>query len=159
MAAQIDAAGNVVGRIEGNAPGLPVVILGSHIDTVRNAGRYDGAFGVVAAIEAVSRLRAATLPFAIEVVAFGDEEGVRFPASLIGSRALAGCLDPAALDAADAEGIGVREALRRFGCDPAAIAGVARRREEVTRRVVARGLRHESGIGATRPPLDHSDSR
>ena len=131
LTAALDAAGNVVGRIEGARPGLPAVILGSHIDTVRDAGKYDGAFGVVAAIEAVSRLRAAALPFAVEVAAFGDEEGVRFPATLIGSRALAGTLDPAALDARDAEGISVREALRRFGCDPAGLPVLARRQGDV----------------------------
>ena len=109
------------------------MLLGSHIDTVRDAGRYDGNFGVVAAIEAVAALHASgeRLPFAVEVIAFGDEEGVRFPVTLTGSRAVAGILDPAALDAQDAEGVSLREALRRFGCDPSALPRAARRREEV----------------------------
>ncbi len=133
MATGLDAAGSVVGRYEGTAPGSPALLLGSHIDTVRNAGRYDGNFGVVAAIEAVAALNAGgeRLPFAIEVIAFGDEEGVRFPVTLTSSRAVAGILDMAALDAQDAEGISVREALVRFGCDPAGLPRVARRREDV----------------------------
>ena len=133
MTAGLDAAGSVVGRYEGSAPGARALLLGSHIDTVRDAGRYDGNFGVVAAIEAVAALsgRGERLPFAVEVIAFGDEEGVRFPATLTGSRALAGILDPAALDAEDGEGVSLREALRGFGCDPFRLLGVARRREDV----------------------------
>ncbi len=133
MAAGLDAAGNVVGRYEGSAPGMPALLLGSHIDTVRDAGRYDGNFGVVAAIEAVAALsaRGERLPFAVEVIAFGDEEGVRFPVTLTGSRAVAGILDPAALDAEDGEGVSLREALRGFGCDPSCLPGVARRRDSV----------------------------
>ena len=133
MAAGPDAAGNVVGRYEGRAPGAPALLLGSHIDTVRDAGRYDGNFGVVAAIEAVAMLsaRGERLPFAVEVIAFGDEEGVRFPVTLTGSRAVAGILDPASLDAEDGDGINLRDALLRFGCDPSALPGVARRREDV----------------------------
>ena len=133
MTAELDAVGNVVGRYEGTVPGAPALLLGSHIDTVRNAGRYDGNFGVVAAIEAVAALHRSgeRRPFAIEVIAFGDEEGVRFPVTLTGSRFVAGTLDPAALDAEDADGISMREALRRFGCDPSAPNRVARRPEDV----------------------------
>ena len=133
MAVRVDAVGNVVGRYEGTDPGRPVLLIGSHIDTVRNAGKYDGNFGVIAAIAAVAELhgRGERLPYAIEVLAFGDEEGVRFPVTLTGSRAVAGTLDPAALDARDADGISVREALQQFGCDPADASTVARRREDV----------------------------
>ena len=94
---------------------------GSHIDTVRNAGKYDGNFGVIAAIEAVAELHGSgeRLPFAIEVLAFGDEEGVRFPVTLTGSRAVAGTLDRRRWMPRDADGISVREALQQFGCDPA----------------------------------------
>jgi allantoate deiminase len=128
METRIDAAGTVAGRYPGAVPDAPALLLGSHVDTVRDAGRYDGNLGVVAAIEAVAALHAAgeRLPFAVEVLAFGDEEGSRFPATLTGSRAVAGVLDPAALDAADADGITIREALLRFGCDPAAIPRIAR---------------------------------
>lgn len=90
-----DAAGNQCGRYEGSTPGLPALLLGSHLDTVPNAGRYDGILGVVLAIAVVSRLHASgtRLPFAIEVVAFGDEEGTRFGTALLGSRAVAGTWD------------------------------------------------------------------
>ncbi len=133
MDAEIDAAGNVVGRYEGQRPGLPAMLLGSHIDTVRNAGKYDGCFGVVAAIEAVAHLRQARerLPFAIEVIAFGEEEGARFPVALTTSRAVAGTLDAAALDALDTDGVSIREALQQFGCNPSGMASVARRRSDV----------------------------
>ncbi|MBV9656298.1 MAG: allantoate amidohydrolase [Acetobacteraceae bacterium] len=133
MRAALDPAGNVAGRYEGHTEGLPALLLGSHIDTVRNAGKYDGNLGVVAAIEAVAALHhdGVHLPFAIEVIGFGDEEGVRFPVTLTGSKAVAGTFDPAALDAVDADGITMRDALIRFGCDPAAIAGVARPRDKV----------------------------
>ena len=109
MAARVDAVGNVVGRTQGDGPHARTLILGSHIDTVRRAGAYDGNLGVVTAIDVVDRLRrqGRRLPFAVEVVAFGDEEGVRFPSTLGGSRALAGLFDEATLEERDAEGISV----------------------------------------------------
>jgi allantoate deiminase len=134
MKTEIDAAGNVVGRYEGaGGAGAPALLLGSHIDTVRNAGRYDGNLGVVVAIQAVAELhaRGERLPFAIEVIAFGDEEGVRFPVTLTGSRAVAGTVDPLALDAEDADRVSLREALRTFGCNSDALPRVARRPENV----------------------------
>ncbi|MCW5715864.1 MAG: allantoate amidohydrolase [Bauldia sp.] len=132
MATHVDAAGNIIGRLEGEHPGLPALLLGSHIDSIRDAGKYDGPLGVVAAIAAVDeiRRRGALLPFAIEVLAFGDEEGIRFPTTLLGSRAVAGTFDERSLAARDIEGSSVEEALRLFGCDPAAIPGAARRRGE-----------------------------
>lgn len=121
---KLDAIGNLVGRTKGSA-GKPVLLLGSHIDTVRDAGAYDGNFGVLAAISAVASLNV-ELPYAIEIIAFGDEEGVRFPQTLAGSRALAGTFNPAALEGADAQGITLAEALQNFGCNPAEIARIAR---------------------------------
>ena len=128
MEAGIDAVGNVVGRYAAALPGRPTLLLGSHLDTVRDAGRYDGALGVLAAIAAVARLHAAgrRLAFGLEVIAFGDEEGVRFPVSLTGSRAVAGTVDPAVLEARDDDGVTMRDALTAFGGDPAAIGAVAR---------------------------------
>ena len=128
MTVAIDAAATVVGRYEGTTPDAPALLLGSHIDTVRDAGRYDGNLGVVLAIQAVGALhaRGERLPCAIEVLAFGDEEGVRFPVTLTGSRALAGTLDPAMLDAVDEDGISLRAALERFGCDPGDLPALAR---------------------------------
>ncbi|MGD9509205.1 MAG: allantoate amidohydrolase [Geminicoccaceae bacterium] len=133
MTTEVDAAANVVGRYPGQRPDAPALLLGSHIDTVRDAGRYDGNLGVLSAIEAVAALDAAgeRLPFAIEVIAFGDEEGVRFPSKLTGSRAVAGTFEPQSLDIVDEQGVNLEAALRSFGCDPAAIASVARRREGV----------------------------
>ena len=129
MSAHLDAIGNCAGRYEGERAGLPCLMLGSHLDTVRDAGKYDGMLGVITAIECVSALSACAsrLPFAIEVIGFGDEEGVRFGSTLLGSRAVAGTFDPALLDSADANGTTMRDALRNFGLDPAQISAVARR--------------------------------
>ena len=133
MRARLDAIGNVVGRHEGERPGLPCLMLGSHLDTVRDAGKYDGMLGVVTAIECVADLaaRGKRLPFAIEVIGFADEEGVRFGSTLLGSRAAAGTFRQETLDAADKDGVSLREALRGFGLDPARIGEAARRREDV----------------------------
>jgi len=133
MSARIDAVGSVIGRYEADRPNARTLILGSHIDTVRNAGAYDGNLGVATAIEVVRRLHAEgrRAPFAIEVAAFGDEEGVRFPSTLGGSRALAGRFDPAILEERDAEGVSRREALIAFGCDPSRIAEEAHRPEDI----------------------------
>jgi hydantoinase/carbamoylase family amidase len=132
MAARLDPVGNVIGRYEGLRPGAPAILIGSHIDTVIDAGRYDGALGVLAGIAAVGALDRAgeRLPVALEVVAFGDEEGVRFPTTLTGSRALAGTFDPGALDARDSEGVSLRAALAAAGCDGDAFDGCARRPED-----------------------------
>ncbi|MFT4246693.1 MAG: allantoate amidohydrolase [Pseudomonas sp.] len=129
MNTRVDAASNLIGRYEGAVPGAPALLIGSHIDSVRDAGRYDGPLGVMLGIECVASLHAAgrRLPFAIEVVAFGDEEGSRFPASMFTSRALAGTLAPDALDGvADAAGTTVAQALAAWDLDPARIGEAAR---------------------------------
>ncbi len=133
MSARLDAIGNVVGRYDGDRPGAPCLMLGSHLDTVRDAGKYDGMLGVVAGIECVASLHASgrRLPFAVEVVGFADEEGVRFNATLLGSRAVAGTFDIANLDRVDVTGKSMRDAMRDFGLDPTAIASAARHRDEV----------------------------
>lgn len=128
-----DAAGNQHGRLEGAEPGLPALVLGSHLDSVPDAGRYDGILGVLVAITVTGRLRedAHRLPFAVEVVAFGDEEGTRFGATLLGSRALAGTWDSAWWDLRDDDGVSLAEAFRAFGLDPAAVGDAARRPEDL----------------------------
>ncbi|MGQ9365055.1 allantoate amidohydrolase [Azospirillum sp. ST 5-10] len=134
MSVRMDAAGTVIGRYEGREPGGPALLIGSHIDTVRNAGRYDGNFGVLAGVAAVAELarRGERLPFAVEVLGFGDEEGVRFPVTLTSSSAVAGTLDLDALAAArDGDGVALLDALAAFGGDPAALPAAARRRDEV----------------------------
>ncbi len=133
MSARLDAVGNVVGRYEGVTPGSPCLMLGSHLDTVRDAGRYDGMLGVVAAIECVHALgaRGLRLQHAIEVVGFADEEGVRFGSTFLGSRAVAGTLDPGVLDLRDVQGISLRAALAAFGLDPERVGAAARQRADV----------------------------
>jgi allantoate deiminase len=133
MRAHLDAIGNVCGRYEGDRPGLPCLMLGSHYDTVRDAGKWDGPLGLITAISCVADLnrRGRRLPFAIEVVGFADEEGVRFASTLLGSRAVAGTFDEAALGAADEAGITMRQALSQFGLDPEHIGAAARARREL----------------------------
>jgi allantoate deiminase len=131
MDAHLDAIGNCVGRYEGSLADMPCLMLGSHLDTVRDAGRYDGMLGVVTAIECVAALGGRRMPFAIEVVGFGDEEGVRFGSTLLGSRAIAGTFDFALLDKAGGDGVTLRESMRAFGLDPSRIATAARRHGDV----------------------------
>lgn len=128
---RVDQAGNLWGRLEGREPGLPALVLGSHLDTVPDAGRYDGILGVLSAVEVARRLRprAADLPFALEVVAFSDEEGTRFATALMGSSAVAGAWREEWWDRTDASGTTVREAAEAFGLDPARIGEAARRPE------------------------------
>jgi allantoate deiminase len=115
---KIDAAGNLRGIYPATQPNAPRLLIGSHIDTVPNAGAYDGVLGVVLAVAVLEELQGKQLPFAIEVIAFSDEEGVRFGTPFIGSRALVGRLDRELLDARDKQGISIREAIESFGLDP-----------------------------------------
>jgi allantoate deiminase len=128
MAVHVDALATVVGRYEAAQPGAPTLLIGSHIDTVRDAGRFDGTLGVLAGIAVVEHVAAQgrRLPFAIEVIAFGDEEGVRFPGTLTASRAIAGRFDARTLDEADRDGVTRRDALSALGCDVSAIGAIAR---------------------------------
>jgi hydantoinase/carbamoylase family amidase len=120
MTAGCDALGNIVGRYEAADPNAPVVMTGSHQDSVRNAGKYDGLFGIITAIACVKDLhdRGKRLPYTLEVVGFCDEEGVRFGATLIGSKAMAGSFEPAWLDNTDDKGVTMRQALIDFGGNP-----------------------------------------
>jgi allantoate deiminase len=133
MQAALDAMGNAVGRYEGERAGLPCLMLGSHLDTVRDAGKYDGMLGVISAIECVDALnrQKKKLPFAIEVIGFGDEEGVRFGTTLLGSRAIAGTLSPEVLETRDAGGKSISTALREFGLNPEQLSKVRRKKDEV----------------------------
>ena len=127
-----DALGTVRGRLPSSAEKSGAnaarrLLIGSHIDTVINAGAYDGNLGVVAGIIAadIIRQRHGAMPFGIDVLAFGDEEGSRFRSTLSSSKAVAGRFDPSTLSEQDAAGITLEEALRSFGKDPAAIASAA----------------------------------
>jgi len=133
MTVRQDNIGNLIGRYDGHDPGAKTLLLGSHMDTVRDAGRYDGPLGVLVALTLVERLRARgrRLPFALEVIAFADEEGLRYHTAYLGSRVLVGAFDPADLSRADEDGITMREAIQAWGGDPAAIAGEGRRPDEL----------------------------
>jgi allantoate deiminase len=133
MAVRIDPIANVIGRYEGHTANAPALVIGSHIDTVRDAGWYDGNLGVILGIEAIRHLSAQNwrAPFAVEVIAFGDEENARFPTSLLGSRAVAGKVAAQELDARDSAGASVSDELRRFGLDPSALATVARKKSDI----------------------------
>jgi allantoate deiminase len=93
LVTRVDAVGNVIGRLEGNSPGAKTLLIGSHIDTVPNAGRYDGILGVMLGIAVARALGGHKLPFALEVIAFSEEEGVRFNVPFIGSKAVVGSVD------------------------------------------------------------------
>jgi len=139
-----DAAGNQIGRLDaaggtGVDREAPALVLGSHLDTVPDAGRYDGIVGVLMAIEIVRMLRvplddggwASPFPFALEVVAFADEEGTRFGTALLGSSAVAGAWKDDWWALTDAEGTTLREAFHAFGLDPERIGEAERRPEQL----------------------------
>ncbi|RKR07496.1 allantoate deiminase [Kushneria sinocarnis] len=123
-----DSVGSQWGRYEGRDPDAPALVLGSHLDTVIDAGRFDGMLGVLLGIATVARLHAAgeRLNRPIEVVAFGDEEGTRFGTALFGSRAMAGHWDERWWQLADSDGITLEQAFREFGLDPARVHEAAR---------------------------------
>ncbi len=118
MTPRRDAIGNLIGRYEGT--GEKTLILGSHLDTVRDAGKYDGILGVMVALACVQRLheRDERLPFAVEVVAFADEEGLRFGTTFLGSSVYAGAFDKGLLSLEDREGVTLSEAVLAFDGDP-----------------------------------------
>jgi len=118
----LDHSGTVVGRLPAATPNAPVLMLGSHIDTVCNAGRYDGCLGVVMAIALAAHFGPGRLPFTLEIRAFGDEEGVRFPVTMTSAHAAAGTFNPAWLSTTGADGITLSQALQDFGLDPDKLA-------------------------------------
>lgn len=126
MRVEVDAVGNLRGLWQ--PPGtatLPRLILGSHIDTVPDAGAFDGVLGVAVALEWVELAKELALPLAIELIAFSEEEGVRFGVPFLGSRAVAGRFDPALLAMKDASGNSVEQAIRVFGLDPERVEDAA----------------------------------
>jgi allantoate deiminase len=128
MSAREDAIGNLIGAYAGSPSATRSFLLGSHLDTVRDAGRFDGALGVLVAIACVEKLHQAgrRLPFAVEVIAFADEEGVRFQTACLGSRVAAGVFHESDLQRRDAHGLTLAETIRNFGGNPA-LLGQARR--------------------------------
>jgi allantoate deiminase len=123
-----DVAGNLIGRREGSDPEVPVVLAGSHVDSVPNGGDFDGPLGVLAAVEALQVMEERDLSTQrpIEVVAFTDEEGARFGFGMIGSRATAGTLTPEDLDREDENGVSIAQAMRDRSLDPERIGEAAR---------------------------------
>jgi len=118
MNVAIDAVGNLRGQWRPASAGSQRILLGSHIDTVPNAGAFDGVLGVTVALEFVAIAQELDLPLAIEVIAFSEEEGVRYGVPYFGSRAVAGRFDKALLNLTDPEGITVESAVRSFGLNP-----------------------------------------
>ncbi len=132
LSVHIDAVGNVVGLLPGG-PGRKRVLTGSHYDTVINAGKYDGRLGIVLPIAVAGCMRRAgvQLPYSLEIIAFAEEEGVRFKSTFLGSRALVGRFEADVLQRVDDEGMTMSEAIRRAGRDIAAIPAIARKAAEV----------------------------
>jgi allantoate deiminase len=128
-----DPAGNLIGHYEGSQDGGRTLLLGSHLDTVRDAGRYDGPLGVLVALACVHRLHRAgeRLPFALELVGFSDEEGLRFGTTYFASSVFSGRFDPALLELRDEQGVTLADAVRAFGGDPQALAGSGRAPENL----------------------------
>jgi N-carbamoyl-L-amino-acid hydrolase len=120
LTVEMDAVGNVIGRLQGTSPGAGTLLTGSHYDTVVNAGKYDGRLGILLPIAVVSQLRreGRQLPYTLGIIGFAEEEGVRFKSTFLGSCALAGRFDPALLDSVDANGISLRDAMREADLEP-----------------------------------------
>ncbi|MFD1106409.1 Zn-dependent hydrolase [Sphingobium olei] len=116
MSVRLDPAANLIGRYEGMVADAPALMIGSHLDSVKDGGRYDGPLGIMLGVEAVDALNreGKRMPFPIEVIAFGDEEGSRFPAAMLTSRAVAGVLDLGALEVVDGEGVTLQDAIAHF---------------------------------------------
>ena len=133
MDVRCDAVGNVIGRYEAQSAGAPALLTGSHFDTVRNAGKYDGMLGILLPIACIGQWHAQgkRFPFAIEVIAFAEEEGVRFKATLLGSRAAAGTFDQSVLDKRDDDGCSMREAMEACGLDAGQLPQAAYQRNAV----------------------------
>ncbi len=133
MQVRRDAAGNVIGRYEGAEPDAPALLTGSHFDTVRDAGKYDGNLGILLPIACIGEWhrQGRRFPFAIEVIGFAEEEGVRFKATLLGSRAIAGTFDMTVLDKRDDRGQTMREVMTAAGFDPDTLGGAAHKPSDV----------------------------
>jgi allantoate deiminase/N-carbamoyl-L-amino-acid hydrolase len=124
---EIDAVGNVIGRWHSTTPQASILMAGSHYDTVVDAGKFDGRLGILLPLVVVAQLRrnGAHLPYTLTIIAFAEEEGVRFKSTFLGSRAVAGRFEAAVLDSVDADGVTVRQAMDTAGLNPAAIPAAA----------------------------------
>ncbi|WP_414663914.1 allantoate amidohydrolase [Horticoccus sp. 23ND18S-11] len=133
LAVREDSVGNLIGRLEGSRPGAKTLLLGSHLDTVRDAGRFDGALGVLLPLVALDMLRqqGRILPYAVEVLGFSEEEGVRFSSAYLGSKGFTGTLRAADLKLRDADGIQVRDTLETLNGETFTLPRAAHRRSDL----------------------------
>ena len=133
MQVHMDAVGNVIGRHASDVPGAKALLIGSHYDTVRHGGKYDGRLGILLPIAIVRHLHqhGEKLPFHLDVIGFAEEEGVRFKSTFLGSNAIIGQFDLSLLDRVDADGVTMRQALQDAGHDPVQIAASARRQGDL----------------------------
>lgn len=134
LAWRTDAIGNVIGRRKADhryGDSAPVLVIGSHIDTVPNGGKYDGVLGILVAIACARMMRDTELPFHVDVIAFSEEEGVRYRLPYLGSHAAAGCFDPQWLKRSDADDISMADAIRAFELNPKAVQDVAYSRSQL----------------------------
>lgn len=131
MQVRVDAIGNIIGHYPGQTDNAKTLIIASHLDTVKNAGNYDGMLGVLVGIAALKALGNNRLPFAIDVIGFSEEEGVRFGKPFFGSKAMIGEFEKDWLELKDADGISLREAIQTFGLNPADISKAAYKKENV----------------------------
>src|SRR5438445_2969402 len=122
LSVRVDAIGNLIGHRAGRRGDAPVFVVGSHIDSVPDAGKYDGVLGVLLGVAAARALAAREFARALDVIAFSEEEGVRFRTPYLGSRAVCGRFDADLLALTDADGVTLAQAVRDFGLDPAKIA-------------------------------------
>ena len=130
METHLDAAGTLVGRKQGPV-GAPILLMGSHQDSIRRGGKYDGMLGIALPILVLEQLKNEELPYSIEVLAFADEEGVRFPTALMGPRTQAGTFNNDDLNLADKSGVKLSDALRDFGGQPDQLASLKRNPNDV----------------------------
>jgi allantoate deiminase len=130
---RVDSVGNLIGRLEAARPAAKTLLLGSHLDTVRDAGRFDGPLGVLLPIVALAALtrRGVKLPFAVEILGFSEEEGVRFASAYLGSEGYTGRLKPATLELKDADGISVGDVLKKFNGGKFSLPKPAHRRSDL----------------------------
>ncbi len=131
MQVRIDAIGNIIGHYSGRTENAKTLLIASHLDTVKNAGKYDGMLGVLVGIAAVKALGNERLPFTIDVIGFSEEEGVRYGKPFFGSKAVIGEFENAWLELRDSEGISLREAIQSFGLNPDDISKATYKKETV----------------------------
>jgi len=125
LSVHVDPAGNLIGRKKGTGTFSNALIIGSHLDSVPDAGKYDGVLGVLLGVAAAQALGNRQVPFAIDIVGFCEEEGIRFRSPYLGSLALCGRVEPGLLARTDSAGISLADALRSFGLDPTRLGEAA----------------------------------